>query len=240
MCNCFTSATVPAPSRRRWLGGAAAFAAMASGVTRAFAADTPLPDNRIGGEAALQRLVQGNARYAQGRPTQRDFSVGRVARITGQKPFAAILGCADSRVAPELAFDQGPGDLFVVRLAGNFVNDDAVASMEYAVKFLDVPLIVVLGHSNCGAVSSTIKAVQENATLPGHLPGLVASIRPAVEAAARRQPGALLEAATEQNVRQSVARLATSAPIISDMAARGAVKVVGGVYDLATGRVKIV
>ena len=239
MCDCFTGAALPATSRRRWLGGAAAFAAMASG-TAAFAADTPLPDNRIGGDAALQRLVQGNARYARGRPTQRDFSVGRVARTTGQKPFAAILGCADSRVAPELAFDQGPGDLFVVRLAGNFVNDDAIASMEYAVKFLDVPLIMVLGHTNCGAVSATIKVLQEGATLPGHLPGLVASIRPAVEAASRRQPAALLEAATAQNVRQSVARLATSAPIIADMATRGAVRVVGGVYDLATGKVSLV
>ena len=239
MCDCLPSAAVPATSRRRLLSGAAAFAALASGA-EAFAADTPLPDNRIGGDAALQRLVQGNLRYAQGRQTQRDFSVGRVARTSGQKPFAAILACADSRVAPELAFDQGPGDLFVVRLAGNFVNDDAIASMEYAAKFLDVPLIMVLGHSNCGAISATIKVLQENAVLPGHLPGLVASIRPAVEAASRRKPASLLEAATEQNVRQSVARLATSAPILGGMASSGAVKVVGGIYDLATGRVGLV
>jgi carbonic anhydrase len=239
MCDCLPSAAVPATSRRRLLGGAAAFAALASGAD-ALAVDTPLPDNRIGGDAALQRLVQGNLRYAQGRQTQRDFSVGRVARTSGQKPFAAILACADSRVAPELAFDQGPGDLFVVRLAGNFVNDDAIASMEYAAKFLDVPLIMVLGHSNCGAISATIKVLQENAVLPGHLPGLVASIRPAVEAASRRKPASLLEAATEQNVRQSVARLATSAPILGGMASSGAVKVVGGIYDLATGRVGLV
>jgi carbonic anhydrase len=238
MCDCFPS-TEALPSRRRFLGGAAALAAMAASA-RALAADTPLPDNRIGGDAALQRLVQGNARYAAGQSTQRDFSVGRVARTRGQKPFAAILGCADSRVSPELAFDQGPGDLFVVRLAGNFVNDDALASLEYATRFLDVPLIMVLGHTSCGAVAASIKVLQEKAALPGHLPSLVDSIRPAVEAASRRQPADLLAAATAQNVRYNVARLATAAPILAEMTQRGAVKVVGGVYDLATGKVGLV
>jgi carbonic anhydrase len=105
-----------------------------------------------------------------------------------QFPIAAILSCADSRVAPEFAFDQGPGDLFVVRLAGNFANDDGLASLEYAVKFLGVPLVLVLGHSNCGAVSSAIRVVEDNAEPPGHLPGLVQSIKPAVEAAKAKSP----------------------------------------------------
>src|SRR3712207_3984048 len=108
-------------------------------------------------------------------------SAGRVARAAVQYPFAAILSCADSRVSPELAFDQGPGELFVVRLAGNFVNDDGLASLEYGTRFLGVPLVMILGHSNCGAVSATIKVLQEGAALPGHLPELVNSIKPAVE-----------------------------------------------------------
>ena len=186
------------------------------------------------------RLVQGNARYVAGRSTQRDFSVGRVARTTGQRPFAAILSCADSRIAPELAFDQGPGDLFVVRLAGNFLNDDALASMEYAIEVLQVPLILVLGHSNCGAVSATIKVVQEGTQLPGHLPGLVNAIRPAVEAAQRRQPANLLVAATEQNVRLNVARLTTSEPLLAGRMASGAIRAVGGVYELSSGKVSLV
>jgi carbonic anhydrase len=100
--------------------------------------------------------------------------------------IAAILSCADSRVSPELLFDQGPGDLFVVRLAGNFVDDDGLASLEYAVKFLGAPLLMVLGHSNCGAVDAAIKVVKEGAELPGHLPELVDSIKPAVIAAQAR------------------------------------------------------
>src|SRR3546814_17031395 len=99
----------------------------------------------------------------------------RAARAQAQYPIASILVCADSRVAPELLFDQAPGELFVTRVAGNFVNDDGLASLEYGVKFLGIPLIVVLGHSGCGAVGATIKVVQETAALPGHPPGLVRS-----------------------------------------------------------------
>ncbi len=104
-----------------------------------------------------------------------------------------MLGCANSRVAPELAFDQGPGEVFVVRLAGNFVNDDGLASLEYGVRFLGVPLIMVLGHSNCGAVDATIKVLKDNARLPGHLPELVRSIEPAVEAARKANASNLLD-----------------------------------------------
>src|SRR4029077_5997837 len=95
-----------------------------------------------------------------------------------QFPIAAILSCSDSRLAPELAFDQGPGDIFVVRVAGNFVNIDGLASMEFAVKVLGVPLIMVLGHSNCGAIASAVKVVMDRAELPGHLPELIKSIEP--------------------------------------------------------------
>jgi carbonic anhydrase len=142
-------------------------------------------------------------------------------------------------VAPEFAFDQGPGDLFVVRLAGNFADDDGLASLEYAVKFLGVPLFVVLGHTNCGAVGAVVKASEENAVLPGHLPGLIQSIKPAVEAAKSKSPNDLLAAAITENVEMNVKRLQTAQPVLANFAQNGAVKYVGGVYDLATGKISL-
>lgn len=139
--------------RHLMLGAGAGFAAAAWPSRFAFAADEP-PQNVISPDAALERLMAGNARYAANAMQRQDFSAGRAARVTAQFPIAAILSCSDSRVAPELAFDQGPGDLFIVRLAGNFVDDDGLASLEYAVKFLGVPLLMVLGHTNCGAVAA--------------------------------------------------------------------------------------
>ncbi|WP_019936980.1 carbonic anhydrase [Bordetella sp. FB-8] len=242
-CQCETPDLGAGASRRGFLGtalGAALFTALGAAAPMAYAAETALPDNRIGGKAALARLMHGNARYAAGHSRKRDYAIGRAARVRGQKPYAAILGCADSRVAPELVFDQGLGDLFVVRVAGNVADDDAIASMEYAVKFLDVPLVMVLGHSNCGAVASTLKVLQDKAVLPGHLPGLVDAIIPAAQAAMRRGGPNLLEEAIEQNVIETTARLATAAPILAPMHASGAVTMVGGLYDLASGKVALV
>ncbi len=199
-------------------------------------AETPKP-NAIGADAALRRLMEGNARYVANKPAHRDFSAGRAERARSQFPIAAVLTCADSRVAPEFAFDQGPGDLFVVRLAGNFANDDGLASLEYAVKFLGVPLVMVLGHSNCGAVAAAIKVVEDEAQLPGHLPGLVQSIKPAVEAAKAKSPRDLLAAAIAENVALNVKRLETAQPLLASFAKTNTVKIVGGVYDLATGKI---
>jgi carbonic anhydrase len=198
------------------------------------------PPNAISRDEALKRLLEGHARDAANTPANKDFSAGRAARVAKQYPFAGILSCADSRVAPELAFDQGPGDLFVVRLAGNFVNDDGLASLEYGVQFLGVPLLMVLGHSNCGAVDATIKVLKDNATLPGHLPELVRSIKPAVEAAKKMSSANLLDEAIAENVRHNVRRLREAKPIVDRFVADGKVKVVGGVYDLGTGKVGLV
>lgn len=222
------------------LGVAAAWASALA--IPAFAQDAAqaTPPNAISPDEALKRLLDGNARYAANTPTIKDFSAGRAARVAKQYPFAAILSCADSRVAPELAFDQGPGELFVVRLAGNFVDDDGLASLEYSVKFLGVPLIMVLGHTNCGAVEATIKVMKDNAKLPGHLPGLVRAIKPAVEAAKKANAANLLDAAIVENVRYNVGRLNKAKPIVSTFAAEGKVKVVGARYDLATGKVSLV
>lgn len=227
------------PSRRVFLSAAALTAWSFAGPTPLQAKGLSLPDNRIGGDAALARLMQGNARFMSGRVRQRKLVSERQALTQGQRPFAAILGCADSRVAPELAFDQSLGDLFVVRLAGNFANDDAIASLEYAVKFLEVPLIMVLGHSHCGAIGATLKVINDNAVLPGYLPSLAESIRPAAEAASRRHPTNLMAATTAENVRQTVARLSTQSPILAPMREREQVSVVGAVYDLSSGKVQL-
>jgi carbonic anhydrase len=196
--------------------------------------------NAIAPADALARLLQGNDRYAANKPANKDFSAGRAARVGAQYPIAAILGCADSRVSPELAFDQGPGELFVVRVAGNFVNDDGLASLEYGVKYLGVPLIVVLGHTHCGAVTASIRAIEAHTSLPGHLPDLVQAIAPAVEIARARGSGDVLAAATVENVKLNANRLRVSQPLIGDYVKDGRVRVVGAIYDLASGKVRIV
>jgi carbonic anhydrase len=227
-------------SRRMIVTGAAAFAATTWSTAKIFAQEAGQPQNAISPDAALKRLMDGNARYVANTPTVRDFSAGRAARARAQYPVAAVLSCADSRVAPEFAFDQGAGDLFVVRLAGNFANDDGIASLEYAVQFLKVPLILVVGHTGCGAVEAAIKVWQNNDSLPGHLPDLVAAIRPAVAIAAASGRENLLENAIAENVRQTMTRLGNSVPVLSNAVSSGKVKIAGGVYDLATGKVNLV
>src|SRR5512138_1022377 len=193
--------------------------------------------NAISGAAALQRLIDGNARYAANDPNERDFSSGRAARVTAQFPIAAILSCADSRVAPELVFDQGPGDLFVVRVAGNCLNTDLLASLEYAVEVLGVPLIIVLGHSGCGAVAAAIKVMKDDAKLPGHLPELIRAIKPAVVLAGKARAGELLDNAVVEHVRRTVAALKRANPIIKPAHEALDLMIAGGVYDLATGKI---
>ena len=234
----------PALSRRSVMAGGAAFLA-ASALPVAFArADQPVSSepapNAIPPSEALDRLMKGNARYVAGECECKDYSVGRAERVEAQYPIAAILSCSDSRVSPELLFDQNPGDLFVVRLAGNFLDDDGFASLEYGVKFLGAPLVMVLGHTNCGAIAAAIKVVKERVELPGHLPELIKSIEPAVIAAHGRHPSDLVAAATEENVRLNVKRLIDDAPIMSDALAAKKIAVSGGIYDIATGKVGLI
>lgn len=212
--------------------------AMAGGLAPALAQNPP--QNAIAPEAALKRIMDGNARYAANSPNERDFSVRRAALAQSQHPIASIVSCADSRVAPEFAFDQAPGDLFVVRVAGNFVNEDGLASLEFGSEVLGAPVILVLGHSSCGAIRSTIDAVQNNTTLPGHLPALINAIRPAVEAAKKDNPTDMMAAATIANVRLNVEKLKTATPILSARVADKRLQVVGGIYELATGKVTLV
>lgn len=230
-------------SRRRvFVAGLASATLAAFPLHRAFAdqAATGHPPNAIAPSDALARLLQGNDRYAANKPANKDFSAGRAARVGAQYPIAAVLGCADSRVSPELAFDQGPGDLFVVRVAGNFVNNEGLASLEYGVKYLGVPLIVVLGHTHCGAVSASIKAIEAHTSLPGHLPELVQAIAPAVEIARARGSNDVLAAATTENVKLNAKRLRESQPLIGEYVKGGKVLVVGAIYDLASGKVGVI
>ena len=231
-------------SRRGVMAGAASLLA-ASAIpfarSRAEQAASPTPPpNAIAPAEALDRLIQGNTRYVANEPLERDFSAGRAARAEAQYPIAAILGCSDSRVVPDLVFDQSPGSLFVVRLAGNFLDDDGFASLEYAVHFLGAPLVMVLGHTNCGAISAAVKVVMERVELPGHLPELIKSIEPAVIAAHGRHPSDLVAAAIEENVRLNVKRLIDDAPIMSDALAAKKIAVSGGIYDIATGKVGLI
>jgi carbonic anhydrase len=229
-------------SRRSLMAGAgAALAASTFPSARLLAAEPPTEGapNAISPDAALQRLMEGNARYAANTPNERDFSAGRAARAGAQYPIAAILSCSDSRVVPDLVFDQSPGDLFVVRLAGNFLDDDGLASLEYAVKFLGAPLLVVVGHTNCGAVAAAVKVVMERAVLPGHLPELIKAIEPAVIAAHARHPSDLVAAAIEENVKLNVTRMKDDKPILSDALAAKKIAAYGGVYDIATGQVNL-
>ena len=225
---------------RRSILKASALAALVPWTTGlAIAEETGALPNNIAPDAALKRLMDGNMRYVANTPNQRDFSAGRAARVKSQYPIAAILSCADSRVALELAFDQNPGDLFVMRVAGNVMNEDLLASLEYGVKFLGTPLVMVLGHTNCGAVSAAINVLKNDAVLPGHLPGLISSIKPAVAMAEKAHADDLLNRSIVENVRLQVAQLKKSAPIVDKFYEAGKIDIVGAVYDLATGKITL-
>jgi carbonic anhydrase len=185
---------------------------------------------------AWRTLLAGNRRYASGvghHPHQSPYRRAEV--LPAQLPFAVIIGCSDSRVPPEIIFDCGLGDLFVVRTAGHALDDAGYASVQYVVEHLGVQLIVVLGHSGCGAVKAVIDRVES----PGHLGILIARLRSAVEAVAGR-PGDLLGNAVDENVSQTVAHLKTLEPVLADLVATGKVSVVGAHYDLETGLVTLV
>src|SRR3954464_1978676 len=239
-CDAREAVTAQATSRRRLLGLTAGIAAGLAFSSTAWAKDKkPLkPQNVVSPDEALDLLMKGNARYVEGNSRRHDFKHEREALAGGQNPYAAILSCADSRIAPEYAFDSGRGDLFVCRVAGNFANDDTVASMEYAVAVLGAPMILVLGHDSCGAVDATIKSLKDDKPPPGHIPSLVDALAPAVKASAQ-QSGNPLDNAIRQNVIDNVAKLKSAAPILNAAVEQNKIKVVGGIYRLATGKVEL-
>jgi carbonic anhydrase len=185
-------------------------------------------------QSPLQSLIDGNQRFASGHPLHQNQDSQRRSDVAGeQHPFAIVVGCSDSRVPPEIIFDQGLGDLFVVRSAGNIVDDQALGSIEYAVEHLHAHVIVVLGHDNCGAV----KAAVDGGDVPGHIGSITAAIAPAVETA-RHDPGDLLDNAINENVLRVVNQIKTSEPILSHEVEAGQLTVVGARYNLSTGTVR--
>jgi carbonic anhydrase len=191
-------------------------------------------------DEALKILQNGNARYVEGKPQHPHQNRERRALTfgQGQHPLAAVLACSDSRVPVELIFDQGIGDLFVVRVAGNVAQADELGSLEYAAGHLAVPLVVVLGHSQCGAVT----AVVDNLKLTGHLAAPLGPVKAAVAKAKADHPGlageALVNAAVQANVWQAVEDLLQKSSEVKALIKAGKLKVVGAVYELDTGQVQ--
>jgi carbonic anhydrase len=194
----------------------------------------------MNGDQALQALLDGHRRYLVEQPAHPRQTARRRGEIAQhQNPFAVILGCADSRVPPEIVFDQGLGDLFVIRLAGQVLNDAVLGSVEYAVEHLGVSLVLVLGHESCGAVTATIKAVEQGSSVPGHIESLVDAIKPAV-ARAQTQPGDLVDNAVRANVAIIVEQLKSSLPLLAAHVQAGKLKIVGARSDLDDGEIEII
>ncbi|HEY3344220.1 MAG TPA: carbonic anhydrase [Anaerolineaceae bacterium] len=184
-------------------------------------------------QESLNSLKNGNFRFVHGHPQHpRQQSDRREAVLSGQNPIAAILSCSDSRVPPEILFDQGIGDLFVIRTAGNVADDGVLGSLEYAVEHLRVGLVVVMGHSRCGAVTA---AVQGEASA-GHITSLIDKIAPAVEIG-RARGGDLLAQAVDANIELTVEGIRNSEPILVDCVTQGKLTVIGARYDLDSGQV---
>ena len=187
---------------------------------------------------ALTRLKEGNRRFTENQASHpRGDGSRRQELVSGQQPFTIVLGCADSRVAPELVFDEGLGDLFVIRVAGNIADDAVLGSIEYAVANLGVNLVVVLGHQSCGAVNAAVENVDvQGPATNTHIDSLIDAIRPAVLAAREKGGDALLQQSIHQNARDVAGAIAGSEPVLQGLATEG-VKVVPAYYSLEDGSV---
>jgi carbonic anhydrase len=217
-------------SRRELFRGTlagAATAAFAGTYQRRASAQTSLTP-----EAALQQLIDGNRRFAEGRLNSfaEDLEILKSKTVEKQEPFAAVLSCADSRVPVELIFDQSIGEIFVTRVAGNIATSAIIASLEYGVAVLGTKTILVLGHANCGAVKASIEAK----AVPGQISALYPYIRPAVD-----QAGSNLEAAIKANARIQAALLRQASPVLAEQIKQNWLKIVAAYYDLASGNVTL-
>jgi carbonic anhydrase len=184
---------------------------------------------------ALQRLIDGNRSYAAdvAPEAMHAHAVKRRHLIADQRPFATVLGCSDSRVPIEIVFNQSLGDLFVIRVAGNILNDHVIGSVEYAIETFGCSLVMVLGHSNCGAVTAAVDAVVNRRTAKSRIATIVDAIRPSVDRVQGRDD--MLEAAIAENVRSVTSALQQAQPIVSAARAEGRLAVVGAEYHLSTG-----
>lgn len=202
-----------------------------------YAASAPLPTD-TSADAALQTLKEGNQRFVAMKPIHPNLSVERRTEVSkGQNPFAIIFECVDSRVPPELVFDRGLGDLFVIRTAGQALDKAALGSIVFGVEEYNLPLVMVLGHEKCGAVTATIEVLEKKAQAHGQIRTLVELIKPAVEKV-KNKPGDLLDNAIRANIALNVDKLKT-APILTEHLEKGKIKIVGAYYNLDTGVVDI-
>jgi carbonic anhydrase len=194
---------------------------------------------------ALDRLMEGNRRFVAGTPSRSlRLDRRRAELVADQRPFAAVVGCSDSRVPAEIVFDQGLGDLFVIRVAGHVIAPSQIGSVEFAAEKLGTRLVVVLGHSRCGAVQATLEALREPAaTGPGNLRSIVDRIRPAVEGLLasdlRDDPEALLREAVRANVRVAADRLRHGSEVLERLIERDGLLVAGAEYSLETGEIHV-
>ena len=201
----------------------------------AFAPPTKAVQTAMTPAQAFERLKAGNARYVSGQSLPRDLAAERAATASGQFPFAVVLSCLDSRTSSELIFDQGIGDVFNARVAGNVLNDDILGSMEFGCKAAGAKLIAVVGHSKCGAVKGVCSGVEL-----GHLTGLLAKIKPAADAVPTtgdKTDYAHVDAVARENVKLVMAQVMERSPILAELIRDGKVALVGGMYDLDTGNV---
>ena len=233
-------------SRRSLLisGGVAALGAgILSGSTPAAAhapAAPPAAEPVTSPAEALARLLAGNRRFITGHARHPHQSLEDLHELaSGQHPFAVTVGCADSRVSPEVLFDQGLGDLFDNRVAGNIVDDLLLGSVEFAVEEFGSPLIVILGHERCGAINATIDAIRTGGTAPGHIGTIVDALRPIVEPVLS-EPADVVDNAVRANIRVQAEQLLERSPLIAEKVAAGHVRIVGARYDLDNGRVTLV
>jgi carbonic anhydrase len=189
-------------------------------------------------DAALTLLSDGNARFVAGTPARRDYSDQIRATAAGQYPFAVVLGCIDSRVPIETVFDQGIGDIFAARIAGNIVNTELLGSMEFACRLAGSKLVVVLGHTSCGAVKGAVSSARL-----GNLTQLVQKIEPAVEAIEGERDvdnAPYVDGVAEENVRMVIAEIRRESPVLATMEEEGEIRIVGGMYDVSTGVVRFI
>jgi carbonic anhydrase len=208
-----------------------AIAALTNGVV----AWCQAPVSVVPPDEALARLIEGNKRYKSDKEQHPHESPARRKELeSSQHPFAVIVSCSDSRVPPELIFDEGLGDLFVIRLAGNVIDDDALGTIEYAVEHLHTRLILVLGHEKCGAVSAAV----EGGEASGHLATLLAAIQPTVQEV-KDLPGDKIHNCVLANARRSARQIRESTPVLKDLVQKGEVKVVAAVYALDSGSVTL-
>ncbi|MGB0125564.1 MAG: carbonic anhydrase [Silvibacterium sp.] len=225
----------PQVSRRSFLGGSVAGVAggiLGTASMEFFEPDTLQAQTNLTPDEALKHLMEGNDRFDSDKLTSlgQSLNILRQRTVNKQEPFAAVLACADSRVPVEMVFDQTIGQLFVVRVAGNFTTPEIIGSLEYGAVVLGTKVIMVLGHSGCGAVKATIQGKD----VPGQISSLFPHIQPAVD-----KSGGNFETAIKENAKIHAVLLAESSPVLAELVKDGKLKVVAGYYDLATGRVSL-